>query len=210
MNSKVDFSKIKEELDNRKKNLVDNATAETLPKDNFLFELSNSLKNGSISRATERIKLIEDKAAEKNKEEPIFNVASNPLLPKQKSIQQEQVKRPVYDEGIDREEQMFNNINRKNRNSSMSEAIGEFAGNSKQYSKQSTGINEEMLEKTVNNLVIKYLTENLETILSEVIKDTMLEIFAKDRIKTALNEDKETVKKIVYDVIKELQQKNKK
>lgn len=214
-NNKVDFSKIKEELDNRKKNIAETATAENLPKDNFLFELSNSLRSGSESRATERIKLIEDKTAVKNNERPVHNVNSNVQVPSQRQPIGQQPKRPVFGEEFDREEQMFNDLNTKqHRNAGMSEVIGEYTGQSNKQPNRQYGagnmLNEEVLNEAVIKSVNRYLGENLETILSEVIKDTMLEIFAKDRIKTVINEDKEAMKKMVIEAIRELQQKNKK
>jgi hypothetical protein len=57
----------------------------------------------------------------------------------------------------------------------------------------------------VNN----YLIENFGPVVEEAIKSTILEMYAVERIKEVLHENKDLVKTIVYDTIRELQAKSK-
>lgn len=70
-------------------------------------------------------------------------------------------------------------------------------------------LNEGYLVENVKKVVSNYLIENLGPIMEESIKSTILELYAVDRIKEVLNENKEMIKTIVYETIRELQAKNK-
>jgi hypothetical protein len=70
-------------------------------------------------------------------------------------------------------------------------------------------INESYLNENVKKVATNYLIENLGPIMEESIKSTILELYAVDRIKEVLQENKEMIKSIVYETIRELQKKNK-
>ena len=70
-------------------------------------------------------------------------------------------------------------------------------------------LNEGYLVENVKKVVSNYLIENLGPIMEESIKSTILELYAVDRIKEVLTENKEMIKTIVYETIRELQAKKK-
>jgi D-arabinose 1-dehydrogenase-like Zn-dependent alcohol dehydrogenase len=70
-------------------------------------------------------------------------------------------------------------------------------------------LNEEHLMGAVKGTVDKYLTENFGLVVEEAIKSTILEMYAVERIKEVLNENRDLVKSLVYETIREIQQKNK-
>lgn len=72
-----------------------------------------------------------------------------------------------------------------------------------------TTVNEGYLVENVKKIATNYLIENLGPIMEESIKSTILEMYAVDRIKEVLNENKEMIKTIVYETIRELQAKSK-
>jgi len=214
----IDLNKLKEELESRKQSGSQRQSGEiNLPKDNFLYELENSLRSGAESRATNRIKLIENKAAEKNNETPVHGDVAVGVVNKQQIKPQQQQTRPQQNknyitESPDREELMYKDFNLKaNKNSGLGDALNEFVGSPRPQQKFGAPqmINEEILNENVKKLVNNYLSENLEAIFEEAIKETILELYAMDRIKTVINENKDIVKTAVYDVLREIQSKNK-
>ena len=70
-------------------------------------------------------------------------------------------------------------------------------------------LNEQYLGESVKRIVNNYLIENFGPVVEEAIKSTILEMYAVERIKEVLTENKEMIKTIVIDVIKEIQAKSK-
>ena len=54
-----------------------------------------------------------------------------------------------------------------------------------------------------------YLIENFGQIIEEAVKNVMIETYAAERIKEVLHGNKEMMKTVVYDTIKEIQNKKK-
>ena len=117
-----------------------------------------------------------------------------------------------------RDESMLTDLERKRRSVTLADSIEGF-NNTKtappvqpvtMYS--NTGVpmlNEGYLVENVKKVVNNYLTENLAPIFEEAIKSTIIEMYAVERIKEVLTENKEMIKTIVYETIRELQAKNK-
>jgi len=70
-------------------------------------------------------------------------------------------------------------------------------------------INEAALVENVKNVVNGYLSENLGVIFEEAIKGTIIEMYAVERIKEVLNENRDLVKSVVVETIREIQAKSK-
>jgi len=87
-------------------------------------------------------------------------------------------------------------------------AIGAPMQNNPQYAGQPMQINEAYLTENVKNTVNNYLSENLGPIFEEAIKSTIIEMYAVERIKEVLTENKEMIKTLVYDTIREIQAAN--
>ena len=141
----------------------------------------------------------------------------------------------VVEMSPDREDAFYGDLNRKARNVTMAESIEEFNRgkvnptglyNAKGQPVNPDGslinppaltygsngapmINEGYLVENVKKVVSGYLIENLGPIMEESIKSTILELYAVDRIKEVLQENKEMIKTIVYETIRELQAKKK-
>jgi hypothetical protein len=114
MPSKVDLNKLREELESRKQT-ANRVVESDKPKDNFLFELEASLRSGSESRATNRIKLIENKTAEKLQERTIHPEVSQvqPKVEPRKEFKQSPVQNKYVGESQDREELMCRDISNR-------------------------------------------------------------------------------------------------
>ena len=61
----------------------------------------------------------------------------------------------------------------------------------------------------MKKIVDSYLIDNFGPVVEEAIKGTILEIYATERIKEVLTENKEMMKTVIYEVIKEISDKNK-
>jgi hypothetical protein len=70
-------------------------------------------------------------------------------------------------------------------------------------------INEGYLIENVKKIVNNYLIENFGPVIDEAIKSTIIEMYAVERIKEVLQENKEIIKTVVYETIRELQAKKK-
>jgi len=69
-------------------------------------------------------------------------------------------------------------------------------------------INEAYLTENVKTIVNNYLVENFGPIVEEAIKSTILEMYAVERIKEVLGDNKEMIKSIVFEAFRELKAKN--
>ncbi len=215
MATKPDLNKLKSEIESRKREK--NSTSPTgelvaegvSPRDTFLYGLMESWKTGRENTSTNLVKLKTSKMLEKLGEQPV--ATQTVQQPVQRAAAQ-----PLHevDMSPEREEQLFNDIERK-RKQTLAESI-------EQYSKtpvigspmmQPQGVpmqlNEAYLTENVKKIVNNYLVENFGPVVEEAIKSTILEMYAVERIKEVLQENKEMVKSIVYETIRELQAKSK-
>jgi hypothetical protein len=202
----VNLDKLKEEIKQRKSPIITD-TGERQSNGSFLLKLKESLYTGRTNVATEAIKEVENKAIDihnrkkGSNEKPVFNVNKSVL---------ETTSRGGVDinDDIAREEALFKSFN-KPRERSIDEEIERLYGvkqkTNQQIPNQGMGINEGALIGVVD----KYITENYVRIVEESIRRVMLETYADERIKETIIENRNFMKSIVVDIIKELQ-KNKK
>ena len=171
-----------------------------------MLELHNSLNTGKESTATNMIKLVENQVAVKNKENAIYDVQPTAV------VRPAQPQRQVMDEdmSIDREEQLFADTERK-RKSTLAESIEGFMPKTPSAPQQIRNqMNEGYLTESVKKVVDNYLIENFGPVVEEAIRGTIIEMYAVDRIKTVLQENRELIKGVVIEVIKEIQANAKK
>jgi len=226
MAGKVDLNKIKEEIDVRKRErgiLSEKVQGTTLmPKDQFLNGLMTSLQTGQDTAATNLIKLVENKTAAKHGEVVRHNIETiapvAPIRPIQGGIPLDQV-----DMSPEREEIMFRDLEAK-RKKTLAESMQQYMNTPVVGSPMNNAptaipmttmggvpmLNEAYLSENVKKIVNGYLTENLGPIFEEAIKSTIIEMYAVERIKEVLNENREMVKSIVIETIKEIQARSKK
>lgn len=70
-----------------------------------------------------------------------------------------------------------------------------------------TGFNTGMVVEQVNNAIKDILNENFAPLFSEALKSTIIETYKADRVKQAIEENRQLIKNIVVETILELQEK---
>jgi len=232
--AKLDLNKLKNEIQQEKQNrnvvpshLGENVGSGVRPRDEFLNGLITSLHSGKDTPSSTLIKVVENKVAEKQGE----NV-------KHRVNEQAPIQKPVYNMNApspERDEQLFADLENK-RKQTLAESIGNFQGtqptgnnnapvnyNGTQYltanpnsgvpaqPTQNLGgqINEAALVESVKNTVNNYLTENLGSVFEDAIKSTIIEMYAIERIEEVLNENRDLIKSVVVETIKEIRDKSK-
>ena len=204
-----------------------------LPRDVFLNTLLTSLHTGQNNPLTSNMKSLNERAeivnnsikkgvvtpeAIKRIQELKNTGVSN--VPYQPPVQQYQPPRinETVEMSPERDDKIFSDLESKRRNVTLAESIEGFNKTKTIPSVQqpttysSTGIpmlNEGYLVENVKRVVNNYLAESLGPIFEEAIKSTIIEMYAVERIKEVLQENKEMVKSVVYETIRELQAKNK-
>lgn len=233
MAKKLDLNKLRDEIDKEKQNrtAVPSHLGESVrgkgvaPRDEFLHGLKISLQTGQATPSSNLIKIVENKVAEKHggvAKHKIEEVVQTPV----------QTQRPApVDMSPERDEQLFRDLEAK-RKQTLAESISNFQGNASATSTPpvvnyngtqfltsapanahvaggTMQINEGALVESVKNVVNNYLTENLGLVFEEAIKGTIIEMYAVERIKEVLNENRDLIKAVVIETIREIQAKNK-
>jgi hypothetical protein len=227
--AKPDLNKLKSEIDNRKKErgIVAEQVQGTalLPKDVFLNELMKSVQTGQETKATNLIKVVENKTAARFGEvarhdvQPIAPVPQRPITPIQN----------LNEVGMspERDELLFAEFE-KRRKQTLAESIEGFNKSNGApviptynnippvtpgYGQPAVAgvpmLNEQYLGESVKRIVNNYLIENFGPVVEEAIKSTILEMYAVERIKEVLTENKDMIKTIVAETLKEIIAKNK-
>jgi len=129
----------------------------------------------------------------------------------------EQPRKPI-DMSPERDEQLFADLEKK-RKQTLAESMSSYieapkvgapmANQPPQQAGAPVQLNEQYLAENVKNIVNGYLTESLGPIFEEAIKGTIIEMYAVERIKEVLHENKDLIRTVVIETIKEIQQKNK-
>lgn len=216
MEKKVDLNKLKEEISNRQKNKQQTQGDGEAPKDKFLNNLLNSLKTGQINEATNLIKKVNNHTSAKLGEKPKMNITESLPTTKPEPKRNNHQPQKNVDMSQERDEQLWRDFNVKNK--TLSESIqsyygqtggGSNIGNHQAQNNNQQMLNEEQLFGAVKGSVDKYLSENFGLVVEEAIKSTILEMYAVERIKDVLHENKDLVKTLVYETIREIQEKNK-
>lgn len=237
-NNKLDLNKIRDEIHKEKQSrtapssqLGENTGSGVAPRDVFLHGLKESLEKGVATPSINLIKNVDNKVAEKNGDGFKHKINENrPIKPDNSRPKSKQV-----DMSPERDEQLFSDLENK-RKQTLAESIASYTGNKTgeqsgsvdfngtQYLtsppptatqrqspvSQPTQINEGALVENVKNVVNGYLSENLGSVFEEAIKGTIIEMYAVERIQEVLNENKDLIKSVVIETIREIQAKNKK
>lgn len=208
-NNKIDISKLKSEIENRKKekhivstNLGESIETNTMPRDTFLNELLTSLEKGVDTGATNRLKLVENAVAEKQGEVVKYNVKQNVDTRTQPTT--------GINVNEERDELLFKQFEKK-RNDTLANSLERFSNIPQQaspHARQYNNNTDDML-KIMSKLIDEKLAEGLENIVEIAMKNVIFEIYSTEKIKETITENKDIVKKIVLDTIVELQRKRK-
>ena len=231
MTQKLDLNKIKDEIENRKKeknmvssNLGEGVGENVAPREEFLTGLLKARETGRETSSSKLIKVVENKIAEKHGESLKHRISEE--APIQRQIHTET---STVNMSPERDEQLYADIEKKT-NQTLAESIQAFTGtqpnsphpstvnyNGKELlttkpqsaSPQTPQINEGVLVENVKTVVNDYLTENLGPVFEEAIKGTIIEMYAVERIKEVLHENKDLIKSVVIETIRDIQAKNK-
>lgn len=218
MANNVNLNKLKEEINSRKReknmvssNLNENVGTGVAPRDTFLNGLLESLKTGRETASTALVKTVENKVSDKLGEKTKLSVSNTSSVQRQSQPQ----RLSEIDMSPERDEQMFVEFD-KMKNKTLAETIEGYtktpyvgAPMQQQSMQQPTMINENYLTENIKKTVNNYLSENFSLIVEEAIKNTILEMYAVERIKEVLHENKDLIRTVVIETIREIQAKNK-
>jgi hypothetical protein len=209
MANKVNLNKLKEEIDSRKrdKGQLPSNIGEGIssPKDKFLNGLLISLNTGKDTVSTNLIKTVDNTVSQRLGESTKLKVSENISHEEPRTMPKSTT--PV-EMSPEREEQMWQEFQRSKKQT-LAEQMSGYINNHQQGYQQPTTINEGALINNVKTVVDKYLMENFGTVVEDAIKSTILEMYAAEKIKEVLNENRELIKSVVIETIREIQAKNK-
>jgi len=236
MAKKLDLNKLRDEIDKEKqsRNITSSPLGETVgrgvsPRDVFLKGLLEAREHGADNAATTLIKEVENKTTAKHGGIATHKINETAVATAPRP------RTPTVDMSPERDEQLFRDLEAK-RKTTLAESIQAFNGqhagatpppavnyNGQQFLTSAptdvpagTGvaqpmqINEAQLVENVKNVVNGYLSENLGVIFEEAIKNTVIEMYAVERIKEVLTENRDLVKSVVVETIRDIQAKSKK
>lgn len=220
MSGKIDINKLKSEIDSRKKEklnvserLGESNGSSRMPKNTFLNGLLKSLDSGRETSATQRLKLVENAVAVKNGEKARFNVSKTPIETPINVPSQNIQHHDVDDLSQERDYLMYENFNRK-KSQTLSDSLANYSNNQQSATNENYQrpqmINESYLNETVENIVNRKLSEGLESVVETAMKNVIFNIYSGEKMKETLYENSDLIKKIVYETIRELQDKKKK
>ena len=206
------------------------------PRDVFLHGLLEAYKHEKPTISSNLIKVVDNTVASKHGQKPQHTTPQlTPTAPVHAPVAGHQ---PVIQMSPDREDQMHKDFESK-KNQTLAESISTFQGtNTGSPAPQGTHIdyrgtnylttppvgapmnegavqmpmqlNEAALVESVKQIVNGHLTENLGPIFEEAIKNTIIEMYAVERIQEVLFDNKELIREAVIDVVKEIKAKSKK
>jgi len=211
-NKEIDLSKLKDEINTRKQTKTDAPEKSgNMAKDEFLNGLVESLNTGKPTQSSDKLRKVDVKASEKtgddlssgsnstvgselNKYSNNINESSNPTPSKSKDEMYGERDDKLYEEFERKKKQMLNN-----RSTSTSQ------NNSPQQQQSNQFISEDKLNEKVNNII----SDKFAMVVEQAMKDSIVEIYTSARMKEVLDDNRDTIKKIVIEVIKELQNRKK-
>lgn len=222
-NKDFNLSNLKKEIHSRKTqkevSLNENGgTTTKIARDTFLNGLLVSLNTGQASQATQIVKAIDENATIKEHQNnglPVPQTGS-----KSASMSSEltahaspgtnvQHTAPTNTNGQDREHLLFEEMERRKKEM-MSGGVAFPQNTGQQSQSTSMSLNEEKIYEIMDKAVTDKIADKFAIIVEHAMKDNLVEIYAKARMKETIEENREFIKKIVYEIIRELQSKNKK
>ena len=216
----VNLNKLRDEIDSRKneRNLVSSRLGESVgtgvvPRDTFLNGLIESWQTGRETASSALIKTVDNKVTDKRGGGSKLPISETAQLPQQSQTRSNS----LVDMSPERDEQLFRDMEIR-RKQTLAESIENYRSipsiGSPMQNNSNTGmpmqINEAYLTEKIKKIVNNHLIENLGPVMEEAIKSTILEMYAVERIKEVLHENKDLIKTVVMETIREIQAKSKK
>ena len=224
---------IKQEIDSRKKekNHIAESTGIDIPmaKDNFLYGLCQSLATGIPNQATAKLKVVNERS--ENMEVSGGQIVNKNSAPANQQVINEMAQttaRPnvnpqnpnaVDPNAIDpREEQFYRNLQESrqivggnpNNNVGMADAMAMYQ---KQPTPQQIGNgmiqSPNALNEAVGSAVNNYFANiDLPKLVEDIVKTTMMELYRKEKVEAAINENQDMIQKMVVNTILALKKRN--
>lgn len=210
MGNVVDLKKLKEEIDTRKNekvHQVQNSNAPTImPKDTFLNGLVESLKSGQPTKSTQAIMAVNSAAEFKSKGEvvpkDIEGTTTNTIKPNTNMGLADSISSAP---GVqERDHLLYEEFERKKKELSGGGALNTYQPQNN-HTPQGATLNEGKLIETVNNVV----ENKFAIVVEQAMKDSIVEVYAKSRMRETIEESRDLIREIVIDVIRDLQKKKK-
>jgi hypothetical protein len=211
-NSNIDLNGLRKAIDESQaaRNASLGITEATgTPKDFFLNSLLKSRDSGRPSHATKVIELLAEKKDPnelQNDYRKIVNESPD-IISNTTPTPRAATRPPVNIDNRDRDEKLFENFGKKS-NRTLAESITEFASpeiKEKIVNSPNAGTTSANIEK----LVAAYLAENLEVLMEDTINSTLLEMYSNERIKKGIQENRDTIRTMVIEAIREIQNNQK-
>jgi hypothetical protein len=204
--AKVDLSGLKKEIENRKseKNLSVGITESGSPRDIFLNSLMTSLKTGRSTPATKLLEMVENTIPDAMNIAPITETHLTQAVNQNLNHNYQR----TDNSGIERDDLLFEKFGKANKKT-LAESLEEFSPSKTPNFGNQQNFNT-VAFTNVESMVNEALSKNLELLLDDAVKSTIIEMYSTERIKQVIKENPEMIRSIVINVIKELQQKNKK
>ncbi len=217
----INLVKLKDEIHNRKAqkgvvsaNLGEAAKSGAIPKDVFLHELATSVLHGQESQATAILKDVDHRAA-------VYSGEARPAQSGGGTMASELGRHggatptatanpnPPVATGGDRDHLLFEELERKKREmlsgGAANLALNPQAPQAQQH-QQGGFITENKLYEAVDEVI----KDKFAHIVEHAMKDSIVDIYAVTRMKEVINENRDVIKEMVVDIIRDLQAQSKK
>ncbi len=223
----MDLELLKKDIDRRKKEKqhVAQTSGVDIPmaKDNFLHSLQESLATGQPNQATQKLKVVANRSENmvvsdlgvENKNTTPVNEEVLRTTPTQPTNVNPQAKYNVNQvaNGEQRDEQFYKNLQEtqqllgNNNSVGMADAMSMYMKN--QPNQPQMINNPNALNEAVQREVKSFMTNiDFPRLVEDIVKSTMMEMYQKEKLETALNENQEKIQKMVVDTILALKKRN--
>ena len=223
----MDLELLKKDIDRRKKEKqhVAQTSGVDIPmaKDNFLHSLQESLATGQPNQATQKLKVVANRSENmvvsdlgvENKNTTPVNEEVLRTTPTQSTNVNPQTNYNVNQvaNGEQRDEQFYKNLQEtqqllgNNNSVGMADAMSMYMKN--QPNQPQMINNPNALNEAVQREVKSFMTNiDFPRLVEDIVKSTMMEMYQKEKLETALNENQEKIQKMVVDTILALKKRN--
>lgn len=218
-NNNVDINKLKDIIQERKTNKEkisnDLGDGKIAPKNNFLHGLLEARNSGRSNHSTELLKVVNNKTAEKKGERLTHdNVNNNTIVDEierysKPSNNRNQSPPPVRNGSDERDHLLFEEIERRQKEIASGGVLNyknqQSKNNNQGQVNEGVVLNEGKLNETINEII----KDKFSVIVEQAMKDSIVEMYAATRMEEVLKENKNFIKNVVIETIRELQQRKK-
>ena len=222
MEKKLDLNGLVKEIDSRKQKLIPQGSNPNLganAKHQFLYGLMTAVNGSTPTHATELIKEVDNKASIREGKLPVMKTSQQPIQ-SQLMPQQPRTVRGINE--MDRDELMFQDLNRKSSNRTLADSLEDYTkGSMPQYPQQpmypqqypqqyqQQYPQQPMYQQPSGFINEQQIINQMMPMINETLVRSVMELYSADIIKKVLTENPKMLKEMVVEVIREIQQKNK-